>query len=107
MAQVEAVTDADFKNKVLNASKPVLVDFWASWCGPCKAIAPIVEELASQHGEKMAFYKLNIDENADTTTTYKIKGIPTLLLFKQGKLVDQVVGAVPKANLEALISKAI
>ena len=98
-----AVTDQEFEDKVLKASNPVLVDFWAPWCGPCKALTPIVEEIASQYEGKVDVYKLNIDENAQATTNYKIKGVPTLMLFKDGEVVDQLVGAQPKATIETLI----
>jgi thioredoxin 1 len=103
---VTSVTDSEFKSKVLDAKNPVVVDFWASWCGPCKALAPIVEDLAKEHSGKIDFYKLNIDENADTTTNFKIKGIPTLLLFKNGKVVDQIVGAVPKSTIQSMLQKS-
>jgi thioredoxin 1 len=105
MSNVAAVTDAEFKQKVLSAKNPVLVDFWAVWCGPCRAIAPIVEELAQEYAGKVDFYKLNVDDNAEATTNYRVRGIPTLLLFKKGEVVDQVVGAVPKSNLQTMLQK--
>lgn len=107
MANVNAVEDGSFEDKVLNAEKPILVDFWATWCAPCKAIAPVVEELASQYEGKVDFFKLNIDENPNVPGQYGVRGIPTLILFKGGKVVDQVVGAVPKAQLDSMIQKAI
>lgn len=107
MANVNAVEDGTFQEKVLGADRPTLVDFWATWCAPCRAIAPVVEELASQYDGKVDFYKLNIDENPDTPGNYGVRGIPTLILFKDGKVVDQVVGAVPKSQLDSMIQKAI
>ena len=105
-ALVKAVTDDQFPGEVLSASKPTLVDFWAAWCAPCRAIAPVVEELAQEYGEKVNFRKLDIDSNPNTPTQFGIRGIPTLILFKDGKVLDQVVGAVPRQNLEALLQKA-
>ena len=107
MANVNAVEDTTFQEKVLGSERPTLVDFWATWCAPCRAIAPVVEELASQYDGKVDFYKLNIDENPDTPGNYGVRGIPTLILFKDGKVVDQVVGAVPKSQLDSMIQKAI
>ncbi|MFH1262805.1 MAG: thioredoxin [Pseudomonadota bacterium] len=104
---VAPVTDAAFQKEVLKASKPTLVDFWAAWCAPCRAIAPVVEELAGTYKDKIQFRKLDIDSNPAVPTQYGIRGIPTLILFKDGKILDQVVGAVPKENIERLIKKAI
>ncbi|KAB2923670.1 MAG: thioredoxin [Bacteroidetes bacterium] len=93
------ITDANFKNEVVDSSIPVLVDFWAVWCGPCKMIAPVVEELAKEYNGKMKFGKLDVDNNPQTAMQFGIRSIPTLLVFKGGKVVDQIVGAVPKRNL--------
>ena len=101
------VTDETFNDKVINAETPVLVDFWAEWCAPCKMIAPIVEELATEYNGTVQFTKLDIDNNPKTATTYGIRGIPTLLIFNQGQPVGQVVGALPKAALKKRIDEAI
>jgi thioredoxin 1 len=101
------VNDKNFNEEVLQASLPVLVDFWATWCGPCRSISPIVEELAEEFTGKVKVAKLNVDENPATPSQYGVRGIPTLILFKDGKLVDQIIGAVPKVRLKALIEKAL
>jgi thioredoxin 1 len=98
------VTDADF-DKVVKENPYVVVDFWAEWCAPCKAIAPTIDELARKHAGKVVFAKLNSDENPQKVQQYMVMGIPTLLFFKNGKLADQVVGAMPKAALEARVTK--
>lgn len=105
--KVSPVTDQDFQKEVLDSDRPTLVDFWATWCGPCRAISPVVEELATTYGDKVNFRKVDIDQNPNTPTQYGIKGVPTLILFKGGQAVDQVVGAVPKDQIEKLIQKAI
>ena len=100
-------TDDNFDAEVLQSSTPVLVDFWATWCAPCKAIAPVVEQLATAFLGKVKIGKVNVDENPATPGQYGVRGIPTLILFKDGQIVDQLVGAVPKNQLESLIQKAL
>jgi thioredoxin 1 len=101
------VTDASFVEDVLNSDKPVLVDFWAVWCGPCKMIAPVLEEIAAEHGDKLTIAKLNVDENPDTASSYGITSIPTLNVYQGGQVVKQIIGAKPKrlllADLKAFI----
>jgi len=105
--KVVELTDDSFDSDVLQSKTPVLVDFWASWCAPCKAISPVVDGLAAEYDGKVKVAKLNVDENPATPGQYGVRGIPTLILFKDGKVVDQVVGAVPKNQLEGLIKKAL
>lgn len=102
-----AVQDASFKAEVLDSSVPVLVDFWATWCAPCKAIAPALEELASQYKGKVKIAKVDVDENQQVAQQFGIRSIPTLLFFKGGRVVDQLVGAMPKAKLEDAIKKQL
>ncbi len=99
------VTDSNFESMVLESDSPALVDFWASWCAPCKAIAPLVEEMAGVYEGKVRVTKMNVDENPSTPGKYGVRGIPTLILFKDGKVVDQLVGAVPKEQIKELIEK--
>nr|VFK13584.1 MAG: thioredoxin [Candidatus Kentron sp. LPFa]VFK17661.1 MAG: thioredoxin [Candidatus Kentron sp. LPFa]VFK29534.1 MAG: thioredoxin [Candidatus Kentron sp. LPFa]VFK63909.1 MAG: thioredoxin [Candidatus Kentron sp. UNK]VFK70750.1 MAG: thioredoxin [Candidatus Kentron sp. UNK] len=101
--QVAYVTDDSFEQDVLKQEGPVLVDFWADWCGPCKVIAPILEEAAKEYAGKVVIAKLNIDENPSTPPRYSIRGIPTLMLFKQGKVEGTKVGAVSKSQLFAFL----
>jgi len=102
-----AVQDASFKAEVLDSSVPVLVDFWATWCAPCRAIAPALEELATQYKGKVKIAKVDIDESQQVAQQFGIRSIPTLLLFKGGKVVEQLVGAMPKAKLEEAIKKQL
>jgi len=104
--QVKEATDQNFNTDVLQGDKPALVDFWAVWCGPCRAVAPVIEELAGEKSDKINFFKMNVDENAQTPAQYGVRSIPTIILFKDGKVVDQLVGAVPRNALEELLSKA-
>ena len=103
----EAVTSATWDHEVLKSSTLVLVDFWAVWCGPCRMVAPIVDEIAKEYAGKLKVLKLNTDDNPDVAGRYKIMGIPTLMFFKNGERVDQVVGAVPKAQLKTKVDSLL
>ena len=101
------VTDDDFSTVVLSSSTPVLVDFWAEWCGPCKMVAPILDEIAAAHGDKLTIVKLNVDENPAVASKYGIMSIPTLMVFKNGELAARQVGAAPRQKLEQWINTAV
>jgi len=107
MADVKEVSDATFEQDVLKSSMPVLVDFWAPWCGPCRMVSPVVEELAKDYAGKVNFVKLNTDENANTAIKYGIRSIPTLLIFKGGDIVGQLIGFRPKSDLKKHLDAAI
>ncbi len=100
---VQSVTDETFEEEVLKSDKPVLVDFWAAWCAPCRMIAPIVDEVAQEFTDQAKVLNLNVDENSETSSKYNIKGIPTLLLFNGGEVKDQIVGATSKDNIARMI----
>lgn len=105
--KVVTFSDANFDREVLQSETPVLVDFWATWCAPCKAIAPLIDNVADEYSGKIKVGKVNVDENPATPGKYGVRGIPTLILFKGGVVVEQLVGAVPKSQLDALIAKAL
>lgn len=105
MSEVTEVKEADFKELVLDSELPVLVDFWAPWCGPCRMVAPVVEEIAQQYEGKVKVVKLNTDENPQIASQYGIRSIPTLMVFKNGEKKDMVVGAVPKTTLSNTLEK--
>ncbi len=105
--KVLTITDATFDAEVVKSDQPVLVDFWATWCAPCKAIAPTIDAIAEEYDGQVKVGKVNVDDSPATPGKYGVRGIPTIILFKDGKVVDQVVGAVPKSQLEVLIKKAL
>jgi thioredoxin 1 len=107
VADIKAVTDADFETEVLKSDKPVLVDFWAEWCGPCHLVSPILEEINAEHGNKMTFVKMDVDENPLTSAKYEVTGIPALNVYRNGEVVRQIVGALPKAVLLSELSEFI
>ena len=105
--KVTHVTDASFELEVLKSDKPVLIDFWAPWCAPCKAIAPFIDELAGEYDGRLKVVKINVDDNPQAPARYGVRGIPNLLIIKGGQVKDQIVGAVPKANLKRAIDGAL
>ena len=107
MSNVGDVTDVTFEAEVLKSPIPVLVDFWAPWCGPCRAVAPVVDEIANEYKGRLKVLKLNTDENPKTAQSYRISGIPSLMVFKNGQPVEQVVGAVPKSTLSLAVEKHV
>ncbi len=107
MGKALEFTDTNFENEVIASDKPVLVDFWAEWCGPCKMIAPSVEEIAGEYEGKLKVGKVDVDVNQQVAMKYGIRGIPTLLIFKNGQVVDQIVGAVPKTQITARLEKVL
>lgn len=106
-SNVVEVSDSEFETQVLQSDKPVLVDFWAPWCGPCKAIGPVVDELAAAHAGQVVFMKCNVDDNPITPGKYGIKAIPTLIFFKDGEVVEQITGMVAKSKLEEALNKIL
>lgn len=104
---VQEVNDATFEKEVLQSGQPVLVDFWAAWCGPCRALAPVVDEVATQYSGKLKVMKMDVDKNSATPMRYGIRGIPALLLFKGGQVADQIVGYVPKDTIEKSVNKIV
>ena len=101
------VTDDSFDSDVIKSTKPVLVDYWAEWCGPCRMVAPILEEIATEHADKLTIAKLNVDENPQTAAQYNVMSIPMLLLFKHGQVAHQIIGAMPKSRLLQEIEPAL
>jgi len=107
MAELAEVTDQNFEQEVLNADQPAIIDFWAEWCAPCRAIAPIIKELADQYGDQVKIVKMDIDAHPNTPGKYGVRAIPTVLAFKGGQVVDQLQGARPKADFEAMVKKLV
>jgi thioredoxin 1 len=107
MADVQPVSDDTFQSEVVQSTIPVLIDFWAPWCGPCRAIGPVVEELAGEYTGRLKVVKMNVDDNPKTPAQFGVRGIPNLILFKGGEVKEQIIGAVPKAHLVKAIDKVV
>jgi len=107
MSSAVSVTDSDFTKEVIESTIPVVVDFWATWCGPCQAMGPVVDAVAGEYAGKVKVLKMNVDENPSTPMKYGVRGIPTLILFNKGEVVDRLIGAQPKANVEGLLKKVV
>jgi len=107
MSNAKAVTDNEFTGVVMESATPVLVDFWATWCGPCQAMGPVIDAVAGEYEGKLKVLKMNVDENPVTPAKYGIRGIPTLILFNKGEVVDRIIGAQPKGDVVNLIKKAV
>ncbi len=107
MADIQAISDATFESEVLQSATPVLIDFWAPWCGPCRAIAPVVDEIAKEYAGKLKVVKMNVDDNPQTPQKYGVRGIPNLILFQGGQVKQQIIGAVPKAQLVRAITSVV
>jgi len=107
MSDVVYVTDSNFDQEIINSDLPAMVDFWADWCGPCKMVGPVVEELAKEYKGKVKIAKLNVDQNREVTSRYGIRNIPTMIFFKDGKVVDTIIGAYPKSFLEERIKSLL
>lgn len=101
------LSDTSFDTEVINSEKPVLVDFWAPWCGPCKALAPVINEISNDFADKVKVGKLNVDDNPEISMKFGIRSIPTLIVFKDGKVQDQIIGAVPKSEIEKALEKVV
>jgi len=107
MAEVADVNDQSFENEVVQADKPAVVDFWAEWCAPCRQIAPIIQQIAEEHGDRIKVVKVDVDTNPGTAGKYGVRSIPTVLAFKNGQVVDQLVGARPRPDFEAMVKKLL
>ncbi len=107
MSKAQAVTDGDFTKAVLESGVPVLIDFWATWCGPCQMMGPVIDAIAVEHEGKVTVLKMNVDENPVTPAKYGVRGIPTLILFNKGEIVDRIVGAQPKGSVDVLLKKVV
>jgi len=107
MSKAMPVSDSDFTKEVIESSLPVIVDFWATWCGPCQVMGPLIDAIAEEHEGKIKVLKLNVDENPVTPAKYGIRGIPTLILFNGGEIVERIVGAQPKGTIENLLKKVV
>jgi thioredoxin 1 len=107
MSSAQAIKDSEFTKEVLEATTPVLVDFWAVWCGPCQAMGPVVDTIAAEYAGKVKVFKMNVDENPETPVKYGIRGIPTLILFHKGEIVERLIGAQAKGNVDMLLKKVV
>ena len=106
-ASIVEVVDSAFDNEVIESEVPVLIDFWAPWCGPCRALSPVIEEISKDYEGRVKVGKVNVDENPETTMKFRIRSIPTLIVFKNGEVSEQIIGAVPKSEIEKVLNKTL